>query len=295
MAESDELYTVKNSFWLGNYGEAIGEAKALRLKSEELKAERDIYVYRAHIGMQDYSTVLASISDDGSESIALQSVRLLATYLGDSHSRNAVLLTIEDMSSDAAAASDATFQLICGTIYLHEGNFGAALKAVKSGKTLEQLALSAQIYLRMDRVDLAENAVRSMQQLDDEASVTQLTHGWVCLAVGGDRYKEAALVFRDLVDRNGPAVSSLNGLGSAYLAMKRLDDAERSFQQALSVNSSNADSLANLVSLCMQQGKVQEGLNKWLPQLREAAPDHHYLRALAALDEDFDKQMTTYA
>lgn len=55
MAEADELYTVKNNFWLGNFQDAIGEAKSVRLRPDSaLRAERDVYVYRSLIGLKNY-------------------------------------------------------------------------------------------------------------------------------------------------------------------------------------------------------------------------------------------------
>lgn len=44
---------------------------------------------------------------------------------------------------------------------------------------------------------------------------------------GGDKYKEASLVFKDLYDRHGPSSVAINGLASAYIAMRRFDDADK--------------------------------------------------------------------
>jgi hypothetical protein len=163
MAESvDELYTVKNAFWLGNYEvrgggdacapqsqgrprgaprcvllqEAIGEARAVRVKSDVLKQERDAYLYRSHIGLGHYSTVLSEVKEDAPPTLA--AVRLLATYLGKPASREVVLLTLEDWLADAAMAGNATVALVAGIIYMHEGQLTAALKAVRANATMEQ-------------------------------------------------------------------------------------------------------------------------------------------------------------
>jgi coatomer subunit epsilon len=44
------------------------------------------------------------------------------------------------------------------------------------------LALCVQIYLRIDRVDLAQKVLKSMQDLDDDDSLTTLAQVWVALA-----------------------------------------------------------------------------------------------------------------
>ena len=52
--EVDELYTLKNAYWMGNYEEAIAEAKSLRLKTDALKAERDAFIARSNIGLGNF-------------------------------------------------------------------------------------------------------------------------------------------------------------------------------------------------------------------------------------------------
>jgi hypothetical protein len=85
MADTDELYSVKNNFWLGNFQvshkyvrplrissvhrpccrscqchvchtpqDAISEARSLRLKPDALRLERDVYVYRSLIGLRNF-------------------------------------------------------------------------------------------------------------------------------------------------------------------------------------------------------------------------------------------------
>ena len=57
MDGGDELYSVKNLFWLGNYADAISEARSLRLKEGPARAERDIIVLRALCGQGNYACV----------------------------------------------------------------------------------------------------------------------------------------------------------------------------------------------------------------------------------------------
>ena len=46
-----------------------------------------------------------------------------------------------------------------------------------------RLALSVQLLLRIDRPDLAEAQLKSMATIDDEAALTQLSTGFVYLAL----------------------------------------------------------------------------------------------------------------
>ena len=45
MAEPDELYTLRNLFWLGSFQKCITEGNNLNRLTDELKVERDEFVY----------------------------------------------------------------------------------------------------------------------------------------------------------------------------------------------------------------------------------------------------------
>ena len=49
--DPDELYTLRNLFWLGSFQQAINEGGRLNRLSDELKVvERDEFVYRSYVG-----------------------------------------------------------------------------------------------------------------------------------------------------------------------------------------------------------------------------------------------------
>ena len=48
------------------------------------------------------------------------------------------------------------------------------------------MALCVHVYLKMDRLDLAERQAKAMAAVDDDATLSQLAHAWVGLhQVGG--------------------------------------------------------------------------------------------------------------
>ena len=59
-----------------------------------------------------------------------------------------------------------------------------ALSAVHLGSTMEQLALVIQIYIRMDRLDLAKETLVTMKSADEEAVLTQMSSVYVMIANG---------------------------------------------------------------------------------------------------------------
>ena len=69
MSEPDELYTLRNLFWLGNFQLAINEAGGLGRIPAALHAERDEYMYRSYLALGQHSLVLSEVKDTGSTPI----------------------------------------------------------------------------------------------------------------------------------------------------------------------------------------------------------------------------------
>ena len=119
---------------------------------------------------------------------------------------------------------------------------------------------------------------------------------------GGDKAKEASLIFKDLIDRAGSdSVSLTNGLAASYLAMRRFEDAEKLLLEAHGRAPGDVDTLVNLVAVTQQLGKAAESNNKWLPALREAAAQstegasHPYLAQLEMTEGMFERVAASFA
>lgn len=247
------------------------------------------------------SVVLSEVKDDAP--LPLQAIKLLATYLAEaeapatktsSSGKQRALLALEDLLSDAGAASHPVVQLVAATVYLHEAQYAAALKVLRGGASLEHLALTVQVQLRLDRPDLAEATVKSMQSIDDEAALTSISAGLVALVQGGDRIKEASLIYKEMLDRFGRSNAALNGLASAYIAMRRFDDAEKALNDALESDPESADTLANVVTLLVQAGKTGKSYMDAVAKLRAVAPTHPYVEAIGRAEDMFDRVAASY-
>lgn len=61
MSEPDDLFTLRNHFWLGSYQLAIAEGSGLSRLPENLRIERDEFIYRSYIALGQYSVVLGEV------------------------------------------------------------------------------------------------------------------------------------------------------------------------------------------------------------------------------------------
>ncbi|CAI5478041.1 unnamed protein product [Closterium sp. Yama58-4] len=290
MSGPDALFSLRNNFQLGAYQAAINESGVGGL-SEAEAVERDTIVYRSYIALGSYQLVKDEITE--SSATALQAVKLLATYLADNTTKDAVLAGLEGYLSDPVIGKNATLLLVAGTVYAREHNYVDALKVAHAlPSNLELMALSVQVFLLMDRADLAEKAVKAMQQVDEDATLTQLALGWVSLAMGGSKVQEATYVFQELADKFTPTVPLLNGSALAQMHSGNFEDAEALLLDALNKDAKDANTLANLVICSLHRGKPA---TRYLNQLRTVAPDHILVQRQLASEAAFDQAVAAYA
>jgi len=235
-SEVDELFEVRNNFYLGNYAIAIQEANTLSdqfLTSEVNKIERDTFLYRSYIAQRNYKIVLDEI-DPHKSPLALQAVRILALYLSNpSENREIVLDSLKTWMGESTSANNPTLLLIFGTVLSLEQKIEEAMKAVHLSHSLEGIALLVQLYIQINRVDLAEKSLKDMQKLDDDATLTQLANAWVCIAQGGKKFTEALNIYQDLIEKYSTTAPLLNGVAVCNLHMKKYTEAEKALNEAL--------------------------------------------------------------
>jgi len=292
-SESD-LFELKNYFILGNYQAAVNEGSALSSVEDSDKVERDVYVYRSYIAQGKYRLVLEEIKDPRAPT-GLQAVKLLANYLGNEDTKELSLATLKEWMSDGVAANNPFLQIVAATIYIYEEKYEDAMRCVYQANSLEGLSLLVQIYLKINRLDLAEKELRGMQKIDDDSTVTQLTQVWVQISLGGELVNDALSTLQDLSNKFGTTGYLLNLMGICCINLKRFPDAEKYFLQALEKNSSDVDTLVNLIACHQHQGKPAENITREINQLKALAPKSSFVRNLQKADEDFDKYARIFA
>ncbi len=62
MGEPDELYTLRNLFWTGNFQLAINEANGMRNTSASLVNAKKEFLYRSYLALGQHDIVLGEIS-----------------------------------------------------------------------------------------------------------------------------------------------------------------------------------------------------------------------------------------
>jgi coatomer protein complex subunit epsilon len=235
MIEPDELYTLRNLFWLGNYQLAINETNNMRLPAN-LVTEKEEYVYRSYLALGQYQMILSEIKDTENVPVSLRAVKLLATVMSDPSSKEIALLQLQEWLSDPAAASNTSLQLIAAILYILDDNVKEAIKLMHHGVNMEQNALLVQLFLRIDRQDLAQKQVKLMKSVDEDCTLTMLASAYIHLSLGTAKgSQDATYVFEELIDKYGGSALLLNNLAVAKMHQGHYDEAESSLQVTLTL------------------------------------------------------------
>lgn len=284
MSGPDALFNVHNNFYLGAYQQAINEASDCSGLGHTEATERDCFLYRSYIALGSYQLPISEITDDAPTS--LQAVKLLAMYLSDESKKDHVLSTIQEWLADPSCSSNVTLLLMAAMIFTNEGNNVEALKCCHSASSLELMALSIQIFLKMDRADCAEKQLKAMMNIDDDATCTQLAQAWVNIALGGSKIQEAFYIFQELGDKYAWTVRLYNGSAVCNMQMGQYEEAERELLEALNKDPKDADTLSNLAVTSLHLGKPN---SRYINSLKMVAPDHALLKKLEASDGAFSR------
>jgi len=298
MSEPDELYTLRAQFWLGHYGLCLEEGRqaARRPMPPHLKAEREEMMLRAQLAQGHYAKVIAE-GGGGDKSLAIQAIALHASYLStpaDSPTRSTIVDNLKLLLSRPESASNTSLQLTACHIFLQANLIREALQCVHHGLTMEHLAMCLQIYIKIDRLDLANDALGLMKQADEDSILAQLGSAYVAISHGKSRCEDAVHILSGLSEQYGPSVMLLNCLAVANMVGGKYEVAEGSLKEALvEGGGKHTDTLVNMVVCGQHLGRGAE-LEKYLNMLKTGHLDHPFVQGLLRVEGAFERESQKY-
>jgi coatomer protein complex subunit epsilon len=302
MAEPDELYTLRAQYWLGHYALALDEARSAsrRPMPNHLKSEREEMILRCQIGLGQYDKV---VSEGGGrdKSPAMRALALQASYLShsssdDERTRSEILDSLKSLLSSSESASNTSLQLAACHVYLAANMLREALQCVHMGLTMEHLAMCVQIYIKIDRLDLARDALNLLRQADEDSVLVQLATAYLSLAQGASRGDDAVHAFAALSEQYGPSLMLLNCMAVSNIVGGRYDVAEGNLREAMSEygGGNDPDTLVNMVVCSQYLGKKGSEIEGYLDVLRTVCASHPFVRGMVQVEGAFEREAGKY-
>jgi len=298
MSEPDELYTLRAQYWLGHYSLCLDEAKSIaRLPmAPNLKIEREEFVLRSYLALGEFEKVL-QLPTQNEDHPGIKAIKLRAKYDAPStpeSTKTDILSTFQQLLADPSSASSTTLQLMSSQIYLNHGDMTKeALECVHMGSTMEHLAMIAQIYISIDRLDLANQQLNLMKQADEEAILTQLCAVYVYCATGRSQAGDAIHLLGSLSEQYGPSLLLRNCTAVANMICEKYDAAEAVLLDVES-SASEKESVDTLINLVVCYQHQEKDCSELLSKLKALYPSHPFVEGLGRVEGAFEREAQKY-
>jgi coatomer protein complex subunit epsilon len=199
---------------------------------------------------------------------------------------------IEAMKGLLAESGSTSVQLTAAHVFLQHSLTKDALQCVHLGVTMEHIVLALQIYLKMDRIDLAKAQLSLLKQADEDAVLTQLGSVYVSLANGSSTARDAIHVLGSLAEQYGPSPVLLNLMAVSYMTSSQYEEAEARLEECRRDFSLTVpDTLINLL-VCYQH--EQKPIEPILAELKTSFPNHAFCKGLERVEGAFEREAVKY-
>lgn len=223
--------------------------------------------------------------------IALQALVLKSKY-EQAVGEDAKAAVVEEMKALAAGDTSPSVQLYASQLYLSHGLTKEALACVHFGNTMEHISMALQIYLKLDRIDLAQKQLNSLRRKDEDAVLTSLGAVHVALAGGTSTASDAGHYLNSLSEQYGPSPTLLNLSACANCMVGDYDEAETKLldcKREFAIP--NAETLINLI-VCSQY--LNKPYDSYIQELKESFQGHPFLAGMDRVEGAFARESTKY-
>jgi coatomer protein complex subunit epsilon len=221
----------------------------------------------------------------------IQALQLKAKYetASSDSEKQGFVQQLQTMLGDGVTPS---VQLTAAHVFLASDLKKEALQCVHLGTTMEHISCAMQLYLQVDRIDLAQQQLAQLKRADEESILTQLSGVQLALATGSFAAKDALHSLNQLSEQYGPSTFLLNLMACACLQQGQYAMAEQRLEQARQEFSANdADTLCNLIVACQYQDKPTAPL---VAELKSRFPSHFLAKGLEIVEGAFERESIKY-
>ncbi|KAF2269865.1 hypothetical protein CC78DRAFT_529034 [Lojkania enalia] len=281
-----ELINIHTAFHAGAYQQVLDFDTSNFSSSNILPAR--VLKLRSQIALGQSKQVLSELN--GEKTPDLVAVRLLAEYEAGKD-----VIGQAKKLAEQHGQENLTVQLLVGIVLARAGEIEEALSVLSRHQgSLDAVALIVQIHLQQNRTDLAAKEAQRARKWAQDSLLVNIAESWVGMREGGEKYQSAFYVFEELAQTSqSQSPHSLVAQAVSELHLGRLPEAEAALQQAISIDSNYADTVANLIVLNILLGKKDE-VAKLKEQLQGVDKEHRALMDWSEKKEEFDRAKAKY-
>ncbi|CAI5444949.1 unnamed protein product [Caenorhabditis angaria] len=284
---ADKLFSIKNYFFLGSYQSCIGEALKFSSKSEEEKIEKDIYLYRSYIAQGQAFIPLKEIPTS-TKSAELAAVRRYAEFRSDARAQQRIVAEIQEEIAARNLKSEIG-AVLAATILNETNNSEDAFRAVSRFDGLEARAAKVFTLIKMNKKKLAFAEAKRMNQIDEDATLSQLANALVSSFIATGKVKDALYIYSEMADKYG-RTSDLE-MHQAVVSILTQDyaGADELLNNALERDSKDADVIINSLVTAQLLEKDDDVAERFVSLLKHDHSTHPWTIDYLAKEAEFDR------
>jgi len=287
------LYYIKQQFTLG----AWKSLTALTTDpSSPDHAPTLLYQARAFIALGKPEEALRILPTEGT-SLSIRAIRALARYVAKDDTEKALEelrdLCVEIEEEGVEEKENGLVRVVAGTAFAKEGEVEEALETLGAGSSTENLdavALIVQIYLSINRVDLAKKEFERARKWAEDDLLLQQIEASIGLLIGKDSYSNPHSFYVEQL--HNPSLTSAHLLASrgvTHLLRGEIPEAQSDFSEAAKEGgSTSANALAGSVIAAELSGQKANVDPLW-SRLKSEYPEHPLVTSFAKKDAEFDE------
>ncbi|KAG8821190.1 hypothetical protein FRC19_008190 [Serendipita sp. 401] len=301
--DSLDLFHIRQKYYLGSYG----PLQAAEVPDKSSPDYQPTLLFKARALVQsDPDGALALLPTDD-VSLPSRTVRSLAGYFkakqdDDEDAREKSLDELRDLcvevEGEEVNEEDKTLvRSIAAVAFVHEGENEEALETLGAGTSshnLEGIALMVQLYLSMNRIDLAQKEFEKAKSWAEDDMLLQLIEATLNLASGANSYSNTHSFYSEQAHNPSLASSHLlaaNGL--THLLRGELPEAHSSFVEALKLNGKESTALAGKAISEWLSGDATKAEASF-QELEEKSSQYPMVNELSEKSELFDSLVSKY-
>lgn len=282
--EDYSLFDLEKDYYLGNYQSCVNKANSMPVSRESL-----FYLCLSYYHLKKFDILNLEMSKSNDKCVQL--IGLLVRITQNPSDHESIIDELDSMLEDKTLdLKDDLSMVVVSSIYVKKKLYPNALRVLHHLDTLPVLFAQVNIFILMNRVDLAERQLKLMQSKDDYATITLLATAQVKLSKGAAR--EAYDIAKELEDKYRATPLLKNIQTSAAILDGDLDGAKLHCESSLDLDNDNLEALINMIHIISKSKSTTEIKDRHFDRLKTLYPDHEFVKEIDDLSSSLNEIST---